>query len=297
MSGFILIGLSLLAGMALRRFRMMPDNGPEALNSFIIHISLPALTVYHIHKLDASWDLLLPVVSAWIVFVGGFVFFWALSRLFGHDKGIFGALVLSCGLGNTSFVGFPLIESLYGREAVGIAVVFDQPGTFTVLSTLGIAVAAWLSTGQVSAREIGKRIFTFPPFLAFLAALATRGIEFPAAINEVLLPLGNTLTPLALVSVGLQLKFSDVRENWKLAFAGLGYKLFLAPVMIYIFALSFPDGLVRKVSVLEAGMAPMITGGIVAIRYGFHPALVSTLIGVGIPVSFITVYFWYLVAG
>jgi predicted permease len=40
-------------------------------------------------------------------------------------------------------------------------------------------------------------------------------------------------------------------------------------------------------------MAPMITGCILAATYGLKPKLSGMMIGIGIPLSFITVAFWY----
>jgi predicted permease len=51
--------------------------------------------------------------------------------------------------------------------------------------------------------------------------------------------------------------------------------------------------LAAKVSVMEAAMAPMITGAIVATKYELNPRLANVLVGVGIPFSFITLTVWY----
>jgi predicted permease len=42
-------------------------------------------------------------------------------------------------------------------------------------------------------------------------------------------------------------------------------------------------------------MAPMITGSIVASQYGLKPKLSSMMVGIGIPLSFLTIGFWYWV--
>ena len=47
------------------------------------------------------------------------------------------------GLANTSFVGLPMIEAFYGTADLPIGILIDQLGTYLVLSTLGIAVAAY----------------------------------------------------------------------------------------------------------------------------------------------------------
>jgi predicted permease len=59
MNNLILLILCFVAGMLLRRSRRMPDNAPATLNSFIIHVSLPALTLLYIHNLKLSGDVLL----------------------------------------------------------------------------------------------------------------------------------------------------------------------------------------------------------------------------------------------
>ncbi len=51
-----------------------------------------------------------------------------------------------------------------------------------------------------------------------------------------------------------------------------------------------------QVSIMEAAMAPMITASILASTHGLKPRLSSMMIGFGIPLSFITLVFWYFVA-
>ena len=52
-------------------------------------------------------------------------------------------------------------------------------------------------------------------------------------------------------------------------------------------------GLLMDVSIMEAAMAPMITASILASTYGLKPKLSSMMIGFGIPLSFITLAFWF----
>jgi hypothetical protein len=44
---------------------------------------------------------------------------------------------------------------------------------------------------------------------------------------------------------------------------------------------------------MDSDMAPMITASILASSYGLKPRLANMKIGYGIPLSFITLYFWY----
>lgn len=47
------------------------------------------------------------------------------------------------------------------------------------------------------------------------------------------------------------------------------------------------------ISVLESGMAPIIAGSIIAISRGLNRKLASLMVGIGIPLSFLTLTVWY----
>ena len=48
-----------------------------------------------------------------------------------------------------------------------------------------------------------------------------------------------------------------------------------------------------QVTLFEAAMAPMITGSIVAAEHDLDPSLSSLMVGVGIPLSFLTLPLWF----
>jgi hypothetical protein len=188
-----------------------------------------------------------------------------------------------------------MIECFFGREHVGLGILIDQLGTYVVLSTVGLLVAATLSAGKLSARAVAQRIFTFPPFLAVLAALALAPLPVPGWIDAVFLRLGDTLAPLALLSVGFQLRFAAVRERWRPLLAGLGFKLVAGPLAVLAVFAAFADldSAVLQVAVFEAAMAPMIGGAIVAAQHKLDPELTTLMVGIGIPLSFLTLPAWW----
>src|SRR3989339_1181954 len=105
MNNIILLVLCFFAGILLRRSRRMPDNAPATLNSFIIHISVPALALLYIHELKFSSDTLLVMAMAWLFFALAAGFFWLIGNYLKWSRGTVGALMLTGGLGNTSFFG------------------------------------------------------------------------------------------------------------------------------------------------------------------------------------------------
>jgi hypothetical protein len=126
MSNLILLLACFLLGMALRRAGKLPERAPAAFNSFIIHISLPALTLLYVH--DLRWDpgYALAATMAWMHFVLAAGFFWALGRMLKLPRATIGALMLTGGLGNTSFFGLPMIETFYGKEGLATGIIADH---------------------------------------------------------------------------------------------------------------------------------------------------------------------------
>ena len=161
------------AGVLLNRLLPQP-NLFKRLNQFIIWFSLPATVLLALHQLQ--WDPadLLPISMAWIIFVVSVVLFTLLAKKYHWSKQTLGALVLTAGLGNTSFVGYPLLRALYGERALSIAVLNDQPGSFLVLSTLGIYFACYYSAKQSSVLVLAKKIISFPPVWAMILAARLR---------------------------------------------------------------------------------------------------------------------------
>jgi malate permease and related proteins len=291
----ILLFACLVIGMLLRISGRAPENAHTALNAFIIHVSLPALTLLQVHRIAPQPALAYSVAMPWLLFIVGAGFFWTVARVLRLAPATTGALMLAGGLANTSFVGLPMIETFYGRGDMAIGILIDQLGTYLVLSTLGIAVAAAYSAGANSATDIVRRIFTFPPFLALLLALALMPVSYPAWLVELLQRLGDTLSPLALVSVGLQLRLEHLRGNTSPLALGLSFKLLLAPLVVAVIYVGLlrATGEVIRVTVFEAAMGPQIGGAIVAIQHGLNPPLITLMVGIGITLSFLTLPLWW----
>jgi predicted permease len=299
MENIVLLFLCLALGIGLRFIKSFPVNGHVALNHFVIYISLPALALFYIPKIEITSKLLFPIGVAWLGFIFSYLFFSVLGKWLGWSKKLTGCLVLTGGLSNTAFIGYPVIEALYGPEGLQIAIMTDQPGSFVVISTLGVATAAFYSKGVTTAKTILSKIFFFPPFIAFAFAciLNVTGTDFPEVLQKVFFKLGGTVTVIALVAVGLQLKIERQSQHWNFLTLGLFFKLVLMPAFfVVLYKIIFKgSGIMVDASIMQSAMAPMITAAILASNYGLKPKLSSMMVGIGIPLSFITLAFWYWV--
>lgn len=295
MTNLILLILCFIAGMLLHRFKRMPVNTPAVLNSFIIHVSLPALTLLYVHDLRLSGDVGLMAAMGWIYFTLAAGFFWLIGRWLDLPRRTVGALILTGGLGNTSYVGLPMIEAYYGHQGIASGIIVDQLGSFLVLSTLGITVAGIYSSGRPTIGEMAKRIVLFPPFIALVIALLLIPMEYPAWLAIVLKRMGDTLAPLALLAVGFQLRLGHLAGNGRNLAIGLGFKLVLAPLVLFLLYVPLlgAHGQAIQITLFEAAMPPMITAAILATEHDLDPPLATLMVAVGLVISFATLSIWW----
>lgn len=285
---FVLL-VCFVAGVLLRRFRIFPENAHTVLNSFIIYISLPALIIKSLRVIPMTTAYFSAALMPWLVFIVSAVLFLALEKLRLWDRNTALALAITAGLGNTSFVGIPVIEALYGRQYVPVGIIIDQMGTFLTVSLLVIPLVDFLRIGEFSLRLAFRNLFLFPPFIALLCAFVFQYLRPVEQVYAVAERLADTLAPLALTSVGLQWQWQAVsRFARELAF-GLGYKLILAPALVFaVYSAANYNRDLLKIVVLEATMGPMITGGIIAMQKNLNPPLVAAMLSLGILLSLAT---------
>lgn len=294
-----MIPVCIAAGMVLARLKAFPENSYKIINSFIIYLTLPALTLYYIPQIEIKPDLIFPAVIVWIFFLASVLFFALLEKIFKWDRRTTGALILTGGLANTSFVGFPVLMALFGEEGLKIGVIIDQAGSFLVLSTLGVIAASIYSSGTYSLKKITIDILKYPSFIAFVIAIGMIcfGIKHNEISLSILSKLGNPTIILALISVGMQLKPKVDGMLHKELISGLVYKLLIAPAIIFVlgYYLFKSSGMVFQVSVIESAMAPMVMGSVLATQFNLNPRLANFMVGIGIPLSTITLAWWWWV--
>ena len=296
MTHFFLILICISAGIILSRLRTLPSDTHKGVNAWVINVALPALALRFVPEIEWNNQLLLPMIGPVCIWVGA----WLYVRIYDRKKrlppGSQTALLVTCGLGNTAFLGFPMVAAFYGESEIHHALVFDQI-TFITFSTLGIISVLKASSGKSEALNIPffiKKILRFPPLIGCLVALIFSRFTDFSSINPLLDKLAATLSPMALFSIGLQLKFSAIKQELKLISAGLIYKLLLAPCLILLLAfLLHSTGNPAKISVFQAAMSSHITVSLLAGQHGLNPRYCSLVVGMGIVTGFFTATGWY----
>ncbi|MDH4322026.1 MAG: AEC family transporter [Desulfobulbaceae bacterium] len=290
MENFILILGLMLLGKLLSRVDAFPRDSAKSFNLYVVYVALPALILHKVPQLSFSRQLLIPTLMPWAMLIASALMVLLLARLFRWDRQTTGALMLVAPLGNTSFLGIPMVEAFFGAEQIPYAIFYDQLGSFLALATYGtVVLAAYGSADKLTARALVKRICTFPPFIALALAILTKPCDRPPEIDQMLAAISASLVPVVMVAVGFQLKLRLQPGSLTPLSLGLLIKLIIAPLLALagckILAL---DVMAAKVSIFEAGMPPMITAGALALIAGLAPELTAAMVGLGIIASFAT---------
>ena len=282
----------------MSKLRLLPTDAYKSINAWVLYIALPALSLRFVPEIEWSIKLLISVLGPIAVWVGAWLFVQIYDRKKKLSVGARTALLVTCGLGNTAFIGFPMVAAYYGETEIHYAVVFDQI-TFILFATVGVITVLRASTekGQnIGIDMVLKKVFRFPPFLACLTALILPQFVDISVVNPLLDKLVATMSPMALFSIGLQLKLGALKEERQLLSAGLFYKSILAPVIILgLVLLLQTSGNLARISVFQAGMSSHITVSLMAAQYNLQPKYCSLVVGLGILAGFVTSTIWYFI--
>lgn len=308
--------LSLIAfGFLLKRLTPLPMHFHKSLNHFILYLSLPATVLTRlpalIERLSSEQRISWIVLQPWLWFIFTFLFFHFLTKRKIVSMRSAGALILVVGLGNTSFVGLPVLESYLGVESIPFGLLLDQLGSFLVLSVFAIPLMVWFKANyggiehepsvvskSPSFHSLALQVFRFPPFLSLIIVVALAFLKLDVSKFDALRVLSQTLTPLALISVGIQIQPSQKSvlkgKGILLGFALL-MKNLLAPLisLLLIKCLGLSTSVETQTLVLESSMGSMITAGIVSEEFGFDPQLTQQVVSYTILLSLGLSSVWY----
>lgn len=291
---FALILTMLGLGMLFARLRALPDNSAEVLNRVVLLVCLPAAVLTYVPRLQLDTSLVGLMATPWLLMLATVVLVSLATRLFGFARDVHAVLLICVALANSSFIGYPMVRALLGDHALPYAVVYDQFGTFVLLSTFGLyVIARYSGDAPPTARQVLGRIAGFPPLWALLFALTLMPEQPPTWIATGLKQLADAMLPLVMLAVGLSIRLRLSRDELAPLGIGLVLKLVLMPALALPIAWAFGlQGAMLQVNVLESAMPTMITAAALAISHRLAPRLAAALVGYGILLSLLTLPAW-----
>ncbi|MHB8840839.1 MAG: AEC family transporter [Candidatus Aquicultor sp.] len=292
----ILILISI--GFVSKRVGLLEKTHTLILNNIIIYLTMPALIFRAVFESKISLSLLkIPLIALAITALSmGAAYF--IGRLLHLKRPTFGALLLVAAIGNTGYLGYPLTLQLFGIKNLVKAVFYDLSGTVVFTFTIGLLIAQ--KYGQAKDKiNILKEVFTFPPLIGLFLALALKGLGagLPIFLMDAIGFLAGATIPLVMLTIGLSLELTKVR-NYALAITAVVLiKLLVAP-LIALFGsnISGMSGADLGIMVLEASMPSFLLSLVIGLRYGLDTDFLPAAIVVTTILSMITIPVWqYLV--
>lgn len=269
--------LVLAAGWLFRRFNIVGEGAEKAFNQYLYYLALPALIIVQIAgtpleglgwKFIALNTLPLAAVMAagWGLWKAGRVD-WRLARL----------LIIVAALGNTVYLGFPVVAMRLGEEAIGYAAIASSVQTIFIF-TFGYALMTLVCERDCPpsryARAIGGNVVLWASVAGLF--ISASGLKIPPLLDRVLTDLGRTTLPLSLFTIGVSLYGRRISHNIpRLALIG-GMKLLLLPLAYILCArLLGYTGFVSRILFLEAAMPVAVMTYVVAREFDFDSDLVG----------------------
>ena len=292
---FALVFLMLALGMLCQRILLFSDNAAETLNRAVLYVLLPAAVLRFASKLTLDVSLLGLIAVPWLILLASMAAIGLRPRAWRFSPQPKAEIPLGVPLSNSSFLGYPLVQAMLGDDALPFAVVYDQFGSFVMLSTWGVWVLArYAGDSPPSLRDVAQRMIRFPPLIALLIALTVMPAAPPHGMDAVLQRLSDAILPIVSLAVGLQLRLRLTRPYWVPLASGVMLKLLLMPLIAWAAARGFGlQGEMAQVAVLETAMPPMITAGALAISHRLAPELAAALVGWGMVLSLGSLPLWH----
>ena len=288
---FALIGLGYWAG----RTRFFTAEATAYLTKFVFYFALSAMLFHFAANLSLAdvWDSRLVAAYLW-----GTAFVYGIATLVGFLRNLDvanNAMEAQCAvIGNTGFLGVPMLTLLLGPEAIG-PVVLVLAVDLIVFSSLIVILITGSRDGQMSLRvlrTISVGLLKNPMIVAMVLGFVWSGLRvpIPTPMNDFLVILGGAATPGALFAIGASLA-SKSAEKLQVAGWLTFCKLVLHPAFVALAALWFFKVDPYKAGVIIAAASLPVAGNVymLAQHYNVGPARVSAAILVSTALSIFTV--------
>ncbi|TYB82018.1 AEC family transporter [Maritimibacter fusiformis] len=288
---FALIGLGYGAG----RTGFFSPSATAALTRFVFYFALSAM----LFRFSANLQLgdVFDWSFVWAYLAGtGAVYLLVTAVALIRGRGIEEAAVeAQCGvIGNSGFLGIPLLAMLMGEAAIG-PVMMVLAVDLVVFGSLIVILITGHRDGRISPRAlvtIGKGLMTNPMIVSIVLGFtwSATGMPLPGPVNQFMVILGAAATPGALFAIGASLATKSAERLSVAAWLSTA-KLVLHPAAVAVMALLVFPVEPFAASVMIAAAALPVAGNvyILAQHYGVAPQRVSASILVSTAVSILTV--------
>ena len=279
----------------LRPGGLNADITRQVLTSLVYYLLLPALVIQVLWKAPLGISSFGIAASAAAGVLVSIVLSTLICRSCHHDGKITGAVVLAASFPNATYMGLPVLESLFGDAGRSIAIQYDLFACTPLLLTVGILVAR-IHGQHDGPVPLWQSLLRVPPLWAALfgVLLNLSGIGMAAGLDQWLEMLANGVIPLMLFSLGLSLRWDTIdRSRLRTIIPIAIMQLLIAPLVVWLVSQGVGlEGITRTGTVMEAAMPSMVIGIVLCDRYGLDTGLYAAAVTVTTLLSLFTLPAW-----
>ena len=277
---FLIVAIGYFSG----KYKFLGKRGTDAITKFVFYFALSAMLFRFSSQLEISEIFDLKFVGCYVVATSILYLVVIVVSYFSGTKfetAVFDAQIAT--VGNTGFLGIPLLATLVGSQSVGyvmmiLATDFAIFGTLIVVLIMVSRDQAW---GIRLLRPIAKGLFQNPMIVSFSLGIfwGYSDYQTPKFFSEFLVILGQAATPGALFAIGASLSFrkiDDPKSAFWLSFLKLVAHPFLVGIMaLYLF---YIEPYAAAVMVITAALPVAGNTFMLAQHYKIDPERISAAI-------------------
>ena len=207
------------------------------------------------------------------------------------DRGVVGFALM---FGNVGFIGYPIVASIFGHQAVFYAAILNVVNTFAVF-TVGTMLLTSRSQGLPHSRRGWLRLLFSTPMMAAYIAMAIVALQLdhiPAVVSQPLTLIGNITVPAALLIIGSSMSRLSLRTMMgsPTVYATTLFRLALLPLaLLLLFRLLAFDALAVSINTIVIAMPVATYGTILCLKMGRDTTLITELTFVTTLLSIFTI--------
>lgn len=286
----LMLFVLILVGVLIRRIGLLTESGCKMLSSLLINLILPCNIV---HAFMSGAEVGAEFARNCFLMVGLSALIQAIAAV--GNRFLFARFpreersVLSYGMicSNSSFVGLPIAEELFGSIGVMYTSVFQIPLRF-IMWTAGLSLFT-----DISRKDALKKLVRHPCIIAVFLGLLMMvlPVELPDFLNSALNAMSSCTTPVSMLVIGSILALAPVRSLFSLPvlyFTAL--RLVVFPLLVYVLLLPFNlDRLLVDICVLMTAMPAGSSTSILATQYDCNAVFASEIIFTSTLFSIVTI--------
>lgn len=284
----IILFLLILTGFIIRRLGILNHELNKGLSDFLLYVTLP-FSIVTSFNVPFSKIMFANAGIVFFISLAMHVFAIIISKLlfYRYLPAINKVLRATAIFSNCGFMGFPILDSVYGTQGVFY-------GSFYVL-TFNILIwtaGVYIFTGN-RVKGVWKQALN-PAVIAVIAGLVVFifSIKIPTPLFKTLEMIGSMTTPLSMLIIGslmTEIKFSELFSEFSIFYAAIIRLLILPSVAIFILLVFGVKGIVLGVPVLANAMPIGALIVIFAEKHGADALLASRAVFLSTLISIITI--------